>query len=339
MERSPDQSLAIHFAADTAAARRVARDAASQLGFGEAQREEIAIVASELAANLVEHASGGMLSFSRIARGGELGLQIESHDQGPGIADEGRALADGFSTGSSLGYGLGTVNRLMDELEIHPAGGPSSGTHIVCRRWLRPTDSFGPRCPLAFGVATRPHPRMTVNGDSFVTRRWASNALVGIIDGVGHGTAAQQAAATARQYVETHYDQPMAALFAGVDRACRSSRGVVMALLRFDPPLRMTFASIGNIEARWETPAGPESLYLRRGVLGFDAPRPLVKEHDWVPGSTLVMHSDGVQSHWRLADFSGHEDQSPSELAYRMLTALAREEDDATVLVVRDAQP
>lgn len=42
------------------------------------------------------------------------------------------AVVDGFYTAGTLGTGLGTVNRLMDELTAYP--GPERGVHIVCRR-------------------------------------------------------------------------------------------------------------------------------------------------------------------------------------------------------------
>ena len=109
-------------------------------------------------------------------------------------ADVDQALADGFSTAGSLGYGLGTVNRLMDELDITSYQGPGSGTGIVCRRWLREQPGSATACPLAFGAATRPHPHMAENGDAFVIKQWAESALVGVVDGLGHGQFACRAA-------------------------------------------------------------------------------------------------------------------------------------------------
>ena len=234
---------------------------------------------------------------------GPAGIEIESFDSGPGIPDPGQATADGFSTAGSLGYGLGTVNRLMDDLEITtlPDG---RGARVVCRRSVRPdTESVRP-FPLAFGVATRPYPGLAVNGDAFVIRRWGNTALAGIIDGLGHGQAAHLAAETARQYVETHFDQPLDALFRGTARACSSTRGVVMALARFDcAPWKLTFASVGNVEARVFGSPQAMSFMVRRGVVGLNAPPPSSPS---TPGSrtiVMVLHSDGLRTHWRWEDF------------------------------------
>jgi anti-sigma regulatory factor (Ser/Thr protein kinase) len=92
---------------------------------------------SELASNLVKHARRGTLTLTPLTEGTRVGLQIESQDRGPGIADVEQALTDGFSTAGSLGYGLGVVHRLMDTFDITSQPGAGGGTHIVCQRWLR----------------------------------------------------------------------------------------------------------------------------------------------------------------------------------------------------------
>ncbi|MEW5958324.1 MAG: hypothetical protein AB1801_11400, partial [Chloroflexota bacterium] len=253
-----------------------------------------------------------------------------------------QALTDGFSTVGSLGYGLGTVNRLMDELHLtSQPDGPERGTHIICKRFVRPDEPVVKPGPLEFGVATRPHPLMAVNGDAFVLKQWGQSALVGVIDGLGHGQFAQRAAHTARQYVESHYDQPLSSIFLGAGRACRATRGVVMALARFDwtvDPLQitLTFASLGNIEARVFGKSESMNLIVRRGILGAQTVNPVVTGHRWEPGYMLVLHSDGVSSRWHWTDFALA--QSPAQtVAQQLLRRLANDQDDATVAVVRSA--
>src|SRR5262249_35108513 len=133
-----------------------------------------------------------------------------------------------------------------------------------------------------FGAATRAYRLGPVNGDAFVFKRWEHFALAGLIDGLGHGQRAAQAALTARQYVETHYAQPLRSIFRETGRACRSSRGVVMALARFDlKSEKLSFASIGNIEARLLGGETRPKFIVRRGIVGGDAPEPAVTEHPW----------------------------------------------------------
>jgi anti-sigma regulatory factor (Ser/Thr protein kinase)/serine/threonine protein phosphatase PrpC len=338
MQSPAAETLAIGHSSDVPAARRATKALAEQLGFDSQTSDEIGLATSELASNLIKHASGGSLRLTPLVEADRRGIEIESLDKGPGIADAHLALTDGFSTAASLGYGLGAVNRMMDHLEIDRRTG--GGTHIVCRRWLREQVAGPCECPLQFGVATRARAGMSVNGDSFVVKRWRGAALAGVIDGLGHGQFAHRAAEAARSYVEGHYDQPMAAIFRGTERACRATRGVVMALARFDwPALRMTFASIGNVEARMFRADEPAHLHNRRGVLGGSSPSPVVIEQGWQSGTVLVLHSDGLHTGWKWQDFPDAADQPPASIAQRMLNTLAKDEDDATVIVVREDRP
>lgn len=331
------QSVEVAYPVDVGRARRAARSLAADLGFAERAAEEIALVASELASNLVKHGGGGTVELLPLAD--PTGIEIVSLDSGPGIPNLSQAMSDGFSTSGSLGYGLGTVNRLMDDLEITtPPGG--MGLQLVCRRWIPPDHSAANRSPMAIGVATRPRPGMTVNGDSFVVKRWGENLLVGLIDGLGHGEAAHAAAEAARHYVESHFAQPLDALFRGAGLACASTRGVVMALARFDSAASETsstlrFASVGNVEARVFGALQSMSFMVRRGVLGHNAPAPIVTNHPWRPEYSMVLHTDGVRSRWTLSDFPDLAGQPPETIAQGLLYALAKDEDDATVLVVR----
>ncbi|MEJ2079383.1 MAG: ATP-binding protein/SpoIIE family protein phosphatase [Acidobacteriota bacterium] len=316
-------------------ARREARALATALGFEPLQCEEIALTLTELAANLVRHAGGGTLTLTPLADAGRVGLEIQSHDEGPGIADVEQALGDRYSTAGTRGTGLGTVNRLMDQFDIISRRG--SGTHIICRKWLRNHRVSNRPCPLSFGVATRPRVPGDANGDAFVVHRWAESALVAVIDGLGHGQSAHRAAQAARQYVTSHFDLSLGQIFLGVGRACRATRGVVMALARFDWGRgQLTLASVGNIVVRVFPKSHSFHFIVRRGVVGLNAPSAVVTEHSWPLDHVLVLHSDGVSVHWGWEDFPDWtDDRSATVMAEELLRAKGKQEDDATVIVVK----
>jgi serine/threonine protein phosphatase PrpC len=181
---------------------------------------------------------------------------------------------------------------------------------------------------------------MAKNGDAFVMERWGESALVGVIDGVGHGQLAFQAAQEARLFVETHFDRPLDTLFFGVGRACRGTQGVVMALARFDwGREKLTFASVGNIESRMFGCPQKMNFIVRRGLIGLNAPNAVVTEHPWGPSQVMVLHSDGVSTHWEWEDYPELRDASAVSAAQKLLHRLARDNDDATVVVVKGAQP
>jgi serine/threonine-protein kinase RsbT len=60
---------------------------------------------------------------------------VIAEDHGPGIADVGRALQDGYSTSGGLGLGLPGARRLMDDFDIKSR--PGNGTTITMKKWRR----------------------------------------------------------------------------------------------------------------------------------------------------------------------------------------------------------
>jgi anti-sigma regulatory factor (Ser/Thr protein kinase) len=340
VQQPTQRIIQVSHSGDVAAARQAATALAAVLGFIEPDSQAVTLAVSELATNLVQHARGGTVTLTALVEEGRVGLQITSQDSGPGIADVEQALADGFSTVGSLGYGLGAVYRIMDVLDI--TSQPGQGTRIVCKRWARAPAQRPLSRRLDCGAASRAHPLMDVSGDAFVLKQWGEGALVGVIDGLGHGQFAYQAAQAAWQYVESHFDQPLEAIFRGVERACSATRGVVMALARFacapSPSVcRVTVASIGNIEIHLFGSPRPVRFMARRGVLGLHAPAPVVTEHPWGARSMLVLHSDGVTTRWRWEDFRHLAGASATVIARQLLRALAKDNDDATVVVVKNA--
>lgn len=319
--------------------QRATQKLALAVGFPPTAVEEISIAASELASNLIRHAHGQrLLTLSPLREGTRTGLRLESLDQGPGIADVNLVLRDGFSTaaGTDMGLGLGSINRLMDELHLESKLGPHAHTRVIAQRWVQLPFEAGKSCQLQTGAYTRPKAGQTFNGDAWIIEHQNNGALlVGVIDGLGHGQLAQRAALSASQYVRSHADRPLVEIFHGTHIACQGTRGVVMALARFEPAAgQMQFASIGNIEARILGPTHTD-LRVRRGVLGAQAPTAVVSQCPWQPGWILVLHSDGVSTHW------SHEEALPclrtssaQAMAHALLEHFTRENDDATVLVV-----
>ena len=323
--------------ADISAATQLTMEMALEAGFPPNEREQIALAARELASNLIDHAGGGVLVLRQLLNEGVSGIEIESIDQGPGIAQENLCVVDGFTTKTgSLGYGLGTVIRLMDQFDIQKNPGGENGARIVCRRWLRPGKTYSTESPLEVGIATRPHPASSVNGDAFVSMSWGTSTLAGVIDGLGHGQLAYEAAQAARNYVETHYNRPLDELFVGVARVCRGTRGVVMALARFDwARPQLTFGAIGNIEVRVRGDSKSPAFVIRRGILGAMAPKAVITTSPWSFSSVMALHSDGLQSHWRWEDLPELWDMPASQIARGMLRRLGKDNDDATIVVVR----
>lgn len=118
----------------------LAKDYAIRLGFDSLAAAHVALVAGELASNCWRHGGGGYIEL----RSTDEGLEIWAVDRGPGIEDLVSANEDGYSRGrrhtpetpvrDSLGSGLGTVRRLMDDVEVHSE--TSRGTTVIARKRL-----------------------------------------------------------------------------------------------------------------------------------------------------------------------------------------------------------
>jgi serine/threonine-protein kinase RsbT len=99
---------------DVALARRAAFNAMDRAGARTALRTRFVTAVSEIARNTVVHGGGGQM---RVFIGGTT-VYVLCSDNGPGIADVSRALEDGFTTGTSLGRGLGGARRLVARFDI-----------------------------------------------------------------------------------------------------------------------------------------------------------------------------------------------------------------------------
>ena len=107
---------------------------AARAGFDEVNEVLIATAASELATNIVNYAGEGEVTLRILQRNERLGIEMIACDDGPGIRDIEQAMQDNFSTTKgSLGLGLPSVKRIMDEFEIESQ--PGRGTIVSARKW------------------------------------------------------------------------------------------------------------------------------------------------------------------------------------------------------------
>ncbi len=125
--------VAIADRADVERARRNVRNLTTAHRFPRDDAECVVSAVSELAMNLLRYAHHGEIASGVIHGPRGLGIQIESHDLGPGIPDIPQAFQDTYSTSGGMGDGLPGVVRLMDDVEVTST---PTGTHITARKWL-----------------------------------------------------------------------------------------------------------------------------------------------------------------------------------------------------------
>src|SRR3954447_6556057 len=118
-------------------------------------------------------------------------------------------------------------------------------------------------------AATRHFPGEAVSGDAWTVEWSDSGYRLTVIDGLGHGPAAAEAAAIAKRTLELHPDlEPIAALMV-CHHAMNHTRGAAILTAQIDlTDHRLTYAGVGNVEGRLCLADRGHPLVSFRGVVG-----------------------------------------------------------------------
>jgi len=327
-------SIAIPVSDPSAAgeARRAVMELARRIGFDEADRGRAGLVATEAATNIVKHAGRGEIVLD--ADSDE--VRIIAINNGPGMEDIARCMRDGFSTAGSAGMGLGAMKRMSDSFDLWSA--PGAGTVVAPLLRRRQGRLETPIVPGRFevGAISVPYRGEVVCGDAWRVHASEERLSVAVVDGIGHGLPASEAATEAlRAYDARPDDSPKAAL-ESTHVALRSTRGAAMAIAEIDLVKRaVRFAGVGNVIASVIEGDHTKSMVSQNGTLGH-AMRSLQEiAYPWPEGAVLVLHTDGLSSRWSARTYATALGKSALVLAALLYRDLARGRDDATVVVVR----
>jgi serine/threonine-protein kinase RsbT len=124
--------VVVEHESDVAVARLRSRELARAQGLPESAVEALATAVSEVARNIVVHAGRGEIVLTGCEEQGRRGVIARASDDGPGIEDPQAALEDGYSTARSLGLGLPSARRLVDEFELVTS--PGGGTKVLLKK-------------------------------------------------------------------------------------------------------------------------------------------------------------------------------------------------------------
>jgi anti-sigma regulatory factor (Ser/Thr protein kinase) len=325
----PQVQFQISERSEIGAARRAAVELTESRGFDATQAGKVGLCVTEAATNIAKHAGNGKIVLRLLERAGVVGLEVIALDRGPGIPNVQASLRDGESTAGSPGTGLGAMTRLADHFEIYaPAGG---GTALRLEIWAKPV----PAASIEMGVICLPKSGETVSGDSWTVVSSKGRHGVLVADGLGHGPDAARASVAATQVLENRPDDEPAETIQSCHRALAPTRGAAVAVARISTD-KVGFAGVGNIACRIEAGAVRRQLVSHNGTLGhimrrvqqFDLPLPT--------DALLLFHSDGLATHWNLADYPGLLGRHPGIIAGVLYRDHERGRDDVTVLVIRN---
>lgn len=308
-------------------ARFAARNMARALDFDEAGAERAAIVATEICTNLLKHAGGGSLC---LAPNRERAIELLGLDRGPGMSNLRQCLADGYSTTGTPGTGLGAISRLsaFSEAYSQPGRGTAIFSIVVGKAGAKQP------APNISGVQAN-KPGQEVCGDAWGWKPARIGNTVVVADGLGHGPDAAAAARCAMEIFHKHSDASPRDILESIHLGLKHTRGAAVSVASMDEDRRIVaFAGLGNVSGYvCETGQPRRQFVSMNGTAGLEA-RTSFREfsYPWPRGSAVVLHSDGLTSHWGLDDYPALISRGPALLAGVLFRDFSRGTDDATVV-------
>jgi serine phosphatase RsbU (regulator of sigma subunit) len=189
--------------------------------------------------------------------------------------------------------------------------------------------------PITVAGASRPYPGETANGDAWTVQWHGGCCRIAVIDGLGHGPAAETAAHSAVEALRTRPDLPPDEAVRACHHALQGTRGAVVSIARIDLNAgELTYAGVGNVEAQFWQHEQSQRLIAYRGIVGVSLPTVrsfvMALEPEWL----LLLHTDGVSSRFAMESLPEFATSMPDSLATAVLNRYGRVTDDATVVVV-----
>ncbi|WP_253440128.1 ATP-binding protein [Pseudomonas migulae] len=324
---SMTQVLIIEDSSQVGHARRSAQRLAEINGFDATDAGRVALVATELASNILKHATRGELHLRVVPRLSGAGIEILAIDRASGF-DLQACLADGFSTHGTQGIGLGAVSRQTDVFDTYA---DARGAVLMTRFYPR-----GDKAPdRRIGVSQHSLHDDPACGDVWHLAFDGARISALVIDGLGHGEEAERAArAGEHTFARSPFDSPVL-LLEDIHIAMTGTRGGALAIAQFDGEANaLRFVGIGNIGACLIAADQSRGLASHPGIVGGQYRKAQPFDYAHVNGHLLIMYSDGLQSRWNLQDYPGLVHRHPAVIAAILHRDFCRGRDDVTVLVI-----
>lgn len=309
-----------------ALARRSARAQALRVGMLEARADQVEIAAVELATNLLKHANGGALLLNAFVN--EHVLELLAVDSGSGMADLTACGEDGYSSSSTPGLGLGSIRRLSDLMQAY--SWPDKGTVVSARFSANGAAASMP------GIVCTAIQGEQVSGDRWARKSEQQTDCYLVADGLGHGLHASEAATMATEIFQNATSTDPTTLVQQMHGPMRSTRGAALAVISLDRRTHTaSYCGVGNISGRLIGPSRTANLVSSNGTVGHQARQIRSFDYPFADGDLLVMHSDGISTHWALDTYPGLMQAAPPAIAAILHRDFNRGRDDATALAVR----
>jgi anti-sigma regulatory factor (Ser/Thr protein kinase) len=325
------KSVGVNDPSGVAEARRAATDLAQRLGFNETDKGKLALVATELSTNLVKHGSGGEILVGAYEDSESQGIEILALDKGAGMSNVAACLEDGYSSAGTAGRGLGAVIRQSHFVDI--GSWPGVGTAVLARVAPGAARSIKPPTVPTWGGVSVAKAGEEVCGDALSVSDAGNVRTLLVVDGLGHGPEAAEAAVEAVRLFHRYNGNTIANLLDYIHGGLRSTRGAAVSVARFDPATKnISFSGIGNVAGVIITAGETKRMVSMAGTAGFNTRKIRTFDYPFSHG-LIVLHSDGLASSWTVDRYPNLAALHPSLIAAILYRDFTRVRDDATVLV------
>ena len=186
--------------------------------------------------------------------------------------------------------------------------------------------------PVVFGISQRNCQGETVCGDAYTTCVTDDGVLVSVVDGLGHGPNAGEAAAAFTTSVKGDGALGVQSMMENAHRALSGTRGAAAAILRLSESTNLvTFTGVGNIEMHSIADVKMHPV-CAPGIVGHRVRKMLAFEFDMPTTATIALCSDGISSRLHFDEYVHLE---PQEIADAIMEQHGKDHDDATCVVLR----
>jgi anti-sigma regulatory factor (Ser/Thr protein kinase) len=359
-------------ASEVSAARRYGQLLAEQINLTAIEAGRLAIMVTEAGTNIVKHATDGCLILNITQQHGRLGIEVLALDKGPGIANVSQSLRDGVSSTGTAGTGLGAIRRQADGFDIYSQMEQGTALYMLV---LAGSDGAGGAAPTppapttqfasadstnrsnpSVGSTTVPNNLSVQNqrqrlcigavclpllgeescGDAWAVDIHSDGATVLMVDGLGHGDGAADAALAAISAFDNQATQTPEALMWSMHESLRATRGAAMEIAHLDY-LRneITFVGIGNLTALILDNHERHQMVSHNGIVGHNLRKVQSFQGAWRAASSCILCSDGISTQWNLDHYPALSACHPSLIAGVLYRDFRRLRDDSMVVVIQ----
>ncbi len=188
---------------------------------------------------------------------------------------------------------------------------------------------------MKFCVKKRPLSGNKKCGDLSFIKEFDGKILVAVIDGLGHGKHAEDAAVKAAEYLENNYRLNLSDIFHGCNESLKKTVGAAMGIALIDRDnCRITFAGVGNIGARVVSDRS-FSLVSDFGIVGAGIRKVREEKSEFKDGDTIIMYSDGISEKFDVFSYKEDVRSDPQRLAESISNEFCCSRDDSIIVVGR----